>query len=229
MYSIYPQLWTILHFIALSGLGFYGLHRLWLLWHWRREKKQENSEHVEGLVSLPALCPFVTVQLPVYNERFVVARLLDAAATIQWPQDKLEIQVLDDSTDDTSRIAAERAAFWSDKGVAMQVLRRSHRDGYKAGALEAGRITARGEFMAVFDADFVPPSDFLLRTIPYFADEKIGMVQAKWGFLNGEHSWLTALQALLLGPHFSIEHWTRWKKIFSLILTALPEFGAAGR
>jgi len=212
MYSIYPHLLTILHFTALSGLAVYGLHRLWLLWHWHHEKKKEQFAPLRDRRLPIEPCPFVTVQLPVYNERFVAERLLDAAAAIEWPQDKLEIQVLDDSTDDTSAIVAARAAFWSHKGVAMQVLKRPHRKGYKAGALEAGRIIAQGEFIAVFDADFVPPPDFLRRTIPYFADGKIGMVQAKWGFLNGEHSWLTALQALLLGPHFTIEHWTRSRK-----------------
>ena len=212
MFSLNSHLWIILHFAALSGLALYGLHRLWLLWHWRREKKKEQCKQPACQGLPPENWPFVTVQLPIYNERFVAGRLLDAAASIQWPKDKLEIQVLDDSTDDTCQIVAERAAFWSNKGVAMQALRRPHRDGYKAGALEAGRIIAQGEFIAVFDADFVPSPDFLLRTIPYFADQKTGMVQAKWGFLNGEHSWLTALQALLLGPHFSIEHWTRSKR-----------------
>jgi cellulose synthase/poly-beta-1,6-N-acetylglucosamine synthase-like glycosyltransferase len=142
----------------------------------------------------------------------VAGRLLDAAAAIEWPKEKLEIQVLDDSTDDTSRIVDERAAFWSLNGVRMVVIRRSNRQGYKAGALDNGMKTSRGEFIAIFDADFVPNPDFLTRTIPHFSDEKTGMVQARWGFLNSEHSWLTAIQSLLLGPHFSIEHWVRYRR-----------------
>lgn len=154
----------------------------------------------------------MTVQLPLFNERFVAVRLLDAAAQLRWPKDKLEIQVLDDSTDDTREIVDERAAFWGQEGVAIGVVRRSHRQGYKAGALSHGMEMSRGEFVAVFDADFVPSQDFLIRTVPYFADETIGMVQARWTFLNAEHSWLTGIQSLLLGPHFSIEHWVRWRR-----------------
>lgn len=205
------QFLTTLHFTALACLALYGLHRIWLLRHWQREKDKDKSDPRE-LVAPMADWPFVTVQLPLYNERFVAGRLLDAAAALKWPRDKLEIQVLDDSTDDTRQIVEERTAFWSEKGIMVHVLRRPQRHGYKAGALEAGRKTARGEFIAVFDADFIPAPDFLRRTIPYFNDEKTGMVQARWSFLNAEHSWLTALQALLLGPHFRIEHLVRYKK-----------------
>jgi cellulose synthase/poly-beta-1,6-N-acetylglucosamine synthase-like glycosyltransferase len=205
--------WVFLHFSAIFGLALYGLHRIWLLSQWYREKRlaaAEPARREDGFLWSDA--PFVTVQLPLYNERFVAARLLDAAAAIEWPGDRLEIQVLDDSTDDTSLIVDERAAFWSQKDIHMEVIRRSRRQGYKAGALRHGMEVAKGEFIAVFDADFIPSPDFLKRIMPCFADEKIGMAQAKWGFLNADHSWLTSIQSLLLGPHFSIEHWVRYRK-----------------
>ncbi|HMK50666.1 MAG TPA: glycosyltransferase [Thermodesulfovibrionales bacterium] len=154
----------------------------------------------------------MTVQLPLYNERFVVARLLNAAAQIQWPKDRLEIQILDDSTDDTKQIVDERVKYWRQKDVAMRVIRRTDRSGFKAGALRHGLSQAAGEFIAVFDADFLPVSDFLLSSMPHFSDGEIGMVQARWGFLNTQHSWLTGVQSLLLGQHFSIEHFVRFRR-----------------
>ncbi len=205
--------WVLIHFAAISGLALYGLHRIWLLSHWYREKRLEPVEplrHGEGLSWKDT--PFVTVQLPLYNERFVAARLLDAAAAMEWPGNRLEIQVLDDSTDDTGLIVDERAAYWSGQGVDMKVIRRNSRRGYKAGALSHGMEVAKGEFIAVFDADFIPSPEFLHRTIPCFDDGNIGMVQAKWGFLNTDHSWLTSVQSLLLGPHFGIEHWVRYRR-----------------
>jgi cellulose synthase/poly-beta-1,6-N-acetylglucosamine synthase-like glycosyltransferase len=201
-----------LHFLALSGLALYGLHRLWLLYHWYLEKKRDSLKPVNDLALSADSRPFVTVQLPLFNERFVAVRLLDAAAALDWPRDKLEIQVLDDSTDDTKKIVDEQAAIWSKRGITIDVIRRNHRQGYKAGALSHGMRVCRGEFIAVFDADFVPPHDFLVRTIPHFSDATVGMVQARWTFLNAEHSWLTAIQSLLLGPHFSIEHWVRCRR-----------------
>jgi cellulose synthase/poly-beta-1,6-N-acetylglucosamine synthase-like glycosyltransferase len=149
------------------------------------------------------------VQLPLYNERFVAERLLDAVADLRWPREKLDIQVLDDSTDDTGDIVAARAAYWEGEGVAVTLLRRQQRYGYKAGALAHGLERARGDLIAVFDADFLPPPDFLLRTIPWFNAPDVGMVQARWGFCNAESSLFTRIQALLLEPHFRIEHWVR--------------------
>ncbi|WP_328745995.1 glycosyltransferase [Geomonas anaerohicana] len=152
------------------------------------------------------------MQLPLYNERFVVRRLIDAAASLHWPADRLEVQVLDDSSDDTVAMVDERVLYWRERGVDIQVLRRDHRAGYKAGALAEGMRQARGEFLALFDADFIPAPDFLQRTVPWFRDGKVGMVQARWDFCNAEHSWFTGVQALLLGPHFSIEHRVRYLK-----------------
>lgn len=185
---------------------------MWLLYHWYREKKKDVPGRTQQGLLQSGKYPFVTVQLPLFNERFVAVRLIDAAAALDWPKDKLEIQVLDDSTDDTREIVDERAAFWSQKGIKVDVIRRSHRQGYKAGALSHGMQMSQGKFIAVFDADFVPSHDFLVRTIPHFRDKTIGMVQARWTFLNAEHSWLTGIQSLLLGPHFSIEHWVRCRR-----------------
>ena len=130
------------------------------------------------------IMPIVTVQLPLYNERFVAERLVDAAAKLSWPKDRLEIQVLDDSADDTGKIVENRVTYWQRNGIDIKVVRRSDREGYKAGALNHGLMTAKGEYIAIFDADFVPPEDFLLRTLPCFVDRKIGMVQAEMGLLK---------------------------------------------
>ena len=207
MNAHFLYLFRIVHFVALGGLACYGLHRLWLLWRWwpvRYHSDPLPPPMVESHL------PRVTIQLPLYNERFVAARLIDATARIRWPGEKLEIQVLDDSTDDTGAIIDQRVAFWKCAGIAIDVCRRRHRGAYKAGALAHGLASAKGELIAVFDADFLPAEDFLERTVPYFSDLRIGMVQARWGFLNPDQSWLTRIQALLLGPHFSIEHRVRY-------------------
>lgn len=198
-----------IHFLALGGLALYGLHRLWLLvcWYLVRRNPMVSPPCLSSIENLPN----VTVQLPLYNERFVAARLLDAVAKLNWPRNRIEIQVLADSIDDTRKIVDERVAHWSKEGISMKVLRRGHRDGFKAGALAQGLTKARGELIAIFDADFLPPPDFLLRTVPCFSNSKVGMVQTRWGFLNAEHSWLTSIQSLLLGPHFGIEHLVRFR------------------
>lgn len=207
----FDVLWvlTIAHFLSLGGLLFYGLHRLWLIacWHVERRKK--------GPYIPPARLerfPVVTVQLPLYNERFVAARLIESATRIEWPKDKLEIQVLDDSTDDTTGIVDETVNRLALEGVNIKVLRRVHRKGYKAGALQEGLERAAGEFVAIFDADFIPTPDFLIQTVSCFSDPKVGMLQARWSFLNAEASWLTRVQSLLLSPHFGIEHWVRCER-----------------
>ena len=206
------NIWVTMHFSALAGLFLYGLHRIWILINWHREKKKKSpAAYTPSFYTLQEV-PLITVQLPLYNERFVAVRILDAAANLEWPVDRLEIQILDDSTDDTRKIVDNRAAYWICKGVNMRVIRREVREGYKAGALNRGLEQAGGEFIAIFDADFLPADDFLKRTIPYFSDTKTGMVQAKWGFVNAEHSWFTRIQSLLLGQHFTIEHFTRFRK-----------------
>jgi cellulose synthase/poly-beta-1,6-N-acetylglucosamine synthase-like glycosyltransferase len=207
--AVMPSL-TVIHFAALSGLCLYGLHRLWLILCLYLDKRVEGA--MPPLFAPPDEFPTVTVQLPLYNERFVARRLLDAAARLDWPLGKLEIQVLDDSDDDTCSIVDERVAWWRQRGVAITVVRRTGREGYKAGALAHGLLTARGELVAVFDADFIPPPDFIHNTIPWFRDHGVGMVQTRWGFCNADHSWFTGVQALLLGPHFSIEHRVRYRQ-----------------
>ncbi|MDP2344687.1 MAG: glycosyltransferase [Deltaproteobacteria bacterium] len=152
--------------------------------------------------------PAVTVQLPLFNEPAVCARIVDAAVALRWPRDRLEIQILDDSTDDTSAIVAERAAAARAAGVDVVHLRRPRRTGFKAGALAHGLARAKGELVAVFDADFCPADDFLLRAVPPFADGA-DVVQARWGHLNRDASWLTRAQAVFLDAHFSLEHRAR--------------------
>lgn len=150
--------------------------------------------------------PVVTVQLPIYNELHVVERLIDAAARLRYPLDKLEIQVLDDSSDETWRVAEARVHHWRARGRHIQHLRRANRTGYKAGALKHGLARARGEFVLILDADFIPPSDLIESLLPPFADVSVGMVQARWDHLNEGESWLTRSEALLLDGHFFFEH-----------------------
>jgi len=204
------QFLTTLHFAALLGLSLYGLHRLWLIRCLYKPQKHEPPPPAPFASS--EQFPAVTVQLPLYNERFVARRLLDAAARLDWPRERFEIQVLDDSDDDTRQLVDERAAWWRQRGVSISVVRRAQRTGYKAGALANGLATARGEFIAIFDADFVPPPDFLQTTIPWFREAGVGMVQTRWSFCNADHSWFTGIQSLLLGPHFSIEHHVRYRQ-----------------
>jgi cellulose synthase/poly-beta-1,6-N-acetylglucosamine synthase-like glycosyltransferase len=153
--------------------------------------------------------PMVTVQLPIYNELYVAARAIDAAAALDYPPERLEIQVLDDSTDETSAIIAAAVERHRAAGVSIAQLRRRDRSGYKAGALQAGLGVARGELVAIFDADFVPPPDYLRRTVGHFADERVAFVQARWGHLNRESSWLTRMQALAIDGHFLVEQAAR--------------------
>jgi cellulose synthase/poly-beta-1,6-N-acetylglucosamine synthase-like glycosyltransferase len=195
-----------LYAAAQALLVLYSLHRCLLLWRrWRlRARPLPIPEPL-------AEWPRVTVQLPVYNERRVIERLIDAVARLDYPADRLEIQVLDDSSDETRRWAERAAARHAARGVNVRVLHREHRAGYKAGALEAGMRQARGEYLAVFDSDFVPAPDFLRRAVPHFADPCVGMVQARWGHLNRDASRLTVAQAVLLDSHFAIEHETRMR------------------
>lgn len=149
--------------------------------------------------------PAVTVQLPVYNEQYVIERLIDAVAQLSYPSDKLEIQVIDDSDDATVQLAEQRIKYWQEKGIDITHFRRKIRRGYKAGALKDAMDTAKGDYLAIFDADFVPTPNFLLQTIPAFTNDKIGMVQARWEHLNRNHSILTRSQAFTIDAHFYIE------------------------
>ena len=153
--------------------------------------------------------PVVTVQLPVFNERYVVERLIRAVAKMDYPTDRLEIQVLDDSTDETTAIARQCVDELRRSGLDIALIHRKTRTGYKAGALAEGLRVARGELIAIFDADFLPPPDFLNKTIPYFVEPQVGMVQTRWGHLNRDYSILTRVQAIYLDGHFVMEHGAR--------------------
>ncbi|MCA9537325.1 MAG: glycosyltransferase family 2 protein [Myxococcales bacterium] len=194
----------IAYFGVMVGLCFYGLHRYRMAWLYFSHRDQAPARP-----EAPAQLPKVTIQLPVFNERFVVQRLIDHVCAMRYPRDRFEVQVLDDSTDDTVDISRAAVEAWRARGVDIVLLHRTDRSGFKAGALQAGMAVAKGEFIAVFDADFTPPADFLERTIPFFVDGDIGMVQARWDHLNREYSLLTQAQSILLDGHFVIEHTAR--------------------
>ncbi|AMV70567.1 glycosyltransferase [Desulfuromonas carbonis] len=208
--DLFARLCAGLYFTSLAGLACYGLHRLWLLACWMNERHRPDP--LPPSAAAGEELPIVTVQLPLYNEQFVAVRLLDAAAALDWSAERLEIQVLDDSNDATCALVDARSAYWRQRGIDMQVIRRTERSGYKAGALATGLKSARGSLVAIFDADFIPSPDFLRRTVAQFRDPRIGMVQTRWSFCNSEHSWLTRVQTILLEPHFRIEHLVRFRR-----------------
>ena len=190
---------------ALSFIFLYSLSQLHLVYLFKKAKKKGSLPQKVTLTEDYSYPP-VTVQLPIYNELYVVERLIDAVANFDWPVDKLEIQVLDDSTDETVSLIADKVVFWQKKGVDIVHVRRNGRKGFKAGALQYGLELAKGKFLAIFDADFVPEKDFLKNTIPHFGkNEKIGVVQTRWGHLNEQYSLLTKLQAFGLNTHFFVE------------------------
>ena len=192
------------YFVVLGVLCLYGFHRYLMVYLYYRHAKRDPKVEKE----FPALPP-VTVQLPIYNEMYVAERLIDASCQIVYPADKLQIQVLDDSTDETVEVARKKVEEWKAKGIDIEYVHRSDRTGYKAGALDNGLKTAKGEFVALFDADFVPQPDFLQKTIHYFTEDKVGCVQARWGHINKEYSFLTRLQSMFLDGHFMMEHAAR--------------------
>jgi cellulose synthase/poly-beta-1,6-N-acetylglucosamine synthase-like glycosyltransferase len=189
------------YFFVLSILGIYGWHRYYLVYQYMKHK-----DRAPGPPPPVSEWPAVTVQLPIYNEMYVVDRLIDAVCALDYPKEKLEIQVLDDSTDETRDIAELAVRRQAARGFDIKYLHRTDRTGFKAGALEAALKVARGRFIAIFDADFVPPSDFLVRTVPYFENPRLALVQARWGHLNRDYSLLTQIQAILLDGHFVLEH-----------------------
>jgi cellulose synthase/poly-beta-1,6-N-acetylglucosamine synthase-like glycosyltransferase len=189
------------YFFVLSILAVYGWHRYYLVYLYMRHR---DSQPVEPAMLDPL--PVVTIQLPIYNEMYVADRLIDAVCRIDYPGDLLEIQVLDDSTDETCEIAELAVRRHAAQGIDIKYIHRSDRTGYKAGALEAGLKVARGSYIAIFDADFLPSADFLYRLLPHFGDAKVGMVQARWGHINQDYSLLTKIQSILLDGHFVLEH-----------------------
>jgi cellulose synthase/poly-beta-1,6-N-acetylglucosamine synthase-like glycosyltransferase len=190
------------YFIVLILLASYGAHRYVLVYLYYKNKKNRTTEPPANFPELPR----ITVQLPIFNEQFVVERLLDAICRLNYPLEKLDIQVLDDSTDETVAVARGLVNHYAAKGFPISYHHRSNREGFKAGALAEGLKTSQGEFVAIFDADFVPPEDFLLRVIHHFTDPKIGMVQTRWTHINRNYSFLTEVEAILLDGHFVLEH-----------------------
>lgn len=194
--------------LSLLGLGLYGFLGLYTLSLYRRHQNDEVGEPVPSRRELPP----VTVQLPLYNERYVVERLVHAAAALRYPRQRLQIQILDDSEDDTTERVAQVVQYYRRRGVNVELCHRLRREGFKAGALGNGLDSATGEFIAIFDADFAPNPDFLLRTIPHFLDAPdLGLVQTRWGHLNANESALTAAQALALDKHFVMEQTVRFR------------------
>jgi len=189
------------YFFVLVILAVYGWHRYYLVYLYMKNK----DRHPVPAGPMHTL-PIVTVQLPIYNEMYVADRLIDAVCQMDYPRELLEIQVLDDSTDETNAVAEQAVRRNAAKGIDITYLHRTDRTGYKAGALEAGMQVAKGEYIAIFDADFIPTADFLQRTVPFFVDPKIAMVQARWGHINADYSLLTKIQSILLDAHFVLEH-----------------------
>ncbi|MCM4163801.1 MULTISPECIES: cellulose synthase family protein [unclassified Arenibacter] len=190
--------------ISLLLIFFYSLAQLNLLINYLGYKRRIKEAPKFNLLD-PKEIPFVTIQLPIYNEEYVVERLLENISKIEYPMSKLEIQVLDDSTDDSVLDTAKRIKALQETGLDIQHIRRTNRQGYKAGALKEGLDMAKGEFIAIFDADFLPSSDWLKKTVIYFKDKEIGVVQTRWGHINREYSTLTRIQAFALDAHFTLE------------------------
>ncbi len=190
--------------LCLIGLTLYGLHSLLMVFLYLRHRT-DACPRPANLVEWP----LVTVQLPIYNERHTVARLLEAVGKLDYPHDRLEIQVLDDSSDCTKQLAEQAVVRLQRQGICATHLWRAERTGFKAGALAAGTAKARGDLVAIFDADFVPEPDFLRRVVPHLADARVGCVQARWGHLNRRYSVLTEAQALAVDGHFVVEQTAR--------------------
>ena len=189
------------YFFVLVILAVYGWHRYYLVYLYMK-----NKDNVPVPTNPLTELPVVTIQLPIYNEMYVADRLIDAVCQIDYPRQLLEIQVLDDSTDETTIVAERAVRRNAAQGIDITYLHRTDRTGFKAGALEAGLKVAKGSFIAIFDADFTPSTDFLRRTIPFFGDPAIAMVQARWGHINQDYSLLTKVQSILLDAHFVLEH-----------------------
>jgi len=203
------QVVLIGYFVSLSILFVFGLHGFVMMYYHRKYGHKipvPNKDFKEDAI--------VTIQLPLYNEMYVIERLIDAVCEIDYPKDKMEIQVLDDSTDETTAIVAKVVEEKKKLGFDISHVRRGSREGFKAGALKEGMKIAKGDFIAIFDADFIPQKEFLKRTLSYFTDEKVGMVQTRWEHLNGDYSIITKAQALALDGHFVIEQSVRNKSGF---------------
>ncbi len=201
---LHNTLWSISYLIVLLGLSAYGIHRYSIIYLFLKHRKTRPVP-LRKFEELPR----VTVQLPVFNEYFVVRRLLESVGNLDYPKDRLEIQVLDDSTDETTDIAAAGVERLKAKGFDVKLLHRVNREGYKAGAMAEGMRESTGEFIFILDADFVPPADVLKKCIHHFTDPQMGMVQTRWGHMNRNHSLLTRVQAMFLDGHLLLEQTAR--------------------
>ena len=190
--------------LSLLLIFMYSLAQLNLLVNYLGQRRNQKEAPKFNLMD-PREIPHVTVQLPIYNEQYVIERLLANIALLEYPKSKLEIQVLDDSTDDSVQETAARIADLAKTGLDIHHICRTNREGYKAGALKEGLKIAKGEFIAIFDADFLPDADWLKKTVPYFKDTEIGVVQTRWGHINRDYSTLTRIQAFALDAHFTLE------------------------
>ncbi|HEY1423842.1 MAG TPA: cellulose synthase family protein [Candidatus Acidoferrum sp.] len=205
--NAFDLMMMIPYFIVLVILAVYGLHRYWLVYDYYKYRKNVPSPPPETNT-----WPRVTVQLPIFNERYVIERLVEAVARFDYPHELLDVQVLDDSIDETREVARACVERHAAMGMPISYIHRTNREGYKAGALENGLKTSQGEFVAIFDADFIPEPDFLRRTVPYFQNPEIGMVQTRWTYLNQDYSLLTQVETILLDGHFVVEHGARSRR-----------------
>lgn len=201
----FGYLMLLIYFLAMSGVTIYCVLQFHLLYLYRKYHKENPQIAYRQYPIDKKDVPFVTIQLPMYNEMYVAERIIDFACAQEYPRDRFEIQVLDDSTDETVEIVARKVAEYRAKGFQISHIHRVNRQGFKAGALQEAMPLVKGEFVAIFDADFTPRPDFLRTTIPYFEDPKIGIVQTRWDHLNADHSIITRLQALQLNVHFTVE------------------------
>ena len=220
MMDLIPYLWLIIYLSALTALFTYGMNCWFLMLMYRlnypgaaRKYQQIKDRFYQNVPSRQ--WPHVTIQLPIYNERYVVERLIESVCRIDYPANLLEVQVLDDSTDDTVQTARAMVAKMKATGVDIVYVHRADRRGFKAGALKDGLKTAKGSLVAVFDADFIPGPDFLMESVPYFQDPRVGMLQTRWGHINSDYSLLTRAQSIGIDGHFGVEQASRsWSGFF---------------
>ncbi|MCS7258274.1 MAG: glycosyltransferase, partial [candidate division WOR-3 bacterium] len=193
------------YFLCVSGLAFYSSHAYLMLYYYIKELRSRKNGHKKRVKRIRKY-PFVTVQIPLYNEKYVAERIIKSVCALDYPKERLEIQVLDDSTDETTALVSRIVDEYRERGYNIKLIHRDNRHGYKAGALQNGLAQAQGEFVAIFDADFIVPRRFLKYTLPYFyQNPKVAAVQTRWGHINKNYSFLTLGQAVALDGHFYME------------------------
>jgi cellulose synthase/poly-beta-1,6-N-acetylglucosamine synthase-like glycosyltransferase len=218
--NLVQYIWLGIYLFALAALLTYGMNCWFLMLMYRLNYPKAAQKHHRIIDAFyhnigSKNWPHVTIQLPIYNERYVVERLIESVCKIDYPKKLLEVQVLDDSTDDTVKIAKAKVAEMKADGIDIVYIHRSDRRGFKAGALREGLKTAKGALVAVFDADFIPARDFLKASVPYFQDPQIGMLQTRWGHINSDYSLLTRAQSIGIDGHFGVEQASRaWGGLF---------------